>query len=105
MLLWSLVIKKRSSMAKSKLNKLLDKHQSLTHSEMMSVISHVQRADGDWILNTIMVEGQSVPFKFRRKKAYKNLKGAKVNLTYYPIVEEVAGVEFEVMKVVRIKVA
>ena len=37
------------------------------------------------------------------KKRYKNLKGARVNITYYPDVENVAGVEFEVMKVVRLR--
>lgn len=96
---------KMPGMAKSELNKLLDTHQSLTHSEMMRVTSHVQREDGDWLLNTIMVEGQSVPFKFKRKKQYKNLKGARVNMTYYPASEQVAGMDFEFMKVVRIKIA
>lgn len=92
-------------MAKSQISKLLDKHDNLTHSEMLKVVSHVQREEGDWLVNTILVEGQEVPFKFRRKKHYKNLIGARVNLTYYPMKEEVAGIEFEVMKVVRIKVA
>ena len=36
-------------------------------------------------------------------KQYQNLKGARVNLTYYRHVEDVAGIEFETMKVVRIK--
>ncbi|GAC15600.1 hypothetical protein [Aliiglaciecola lipolytica] len=92
-------------MAKSNISKLLDKHDNLIHSEMMKVVSHVQRKEDDWIVNTVMVEGYDVPFKFRRKKAYKNLNGCQVNLTYYPIVETVAGIEFEAMKVVRIKVA
>ncbi len=92
-------------MAKSPLNKLLDKHDNLTHSEELKVVSHVQRPEDDWIVNTLMVEGVDVPFKFRRKKQYKNLTGARVNLTYYPIKEDIAGMEFEVMKVVRIKVA
>ena len=91
--------------AKSAVEKLLSKHQSLTHSEMLQVVSHVQRQEGEWLVNTIMVEGTDVPFKFRRKKAYKNLNGAQVNLTYYPTTEEIAGIEFETMKVVRIKVA
>lgn len=91
--------------AKSAVEKLLSKHQSLTHSEMLQVVSHVQRQEGDWLVNTIMVEGLDVPFKFRRKKSYKNLTGARVNLTYYPTTEEIAGMEFETMKVVRIKVA
>lgn len=92
-------------MAKSDISKLLEKHENMTHSELMEVISHVQRQDEGWMINTIMIKGYEVPFKFRRKKTYKNLTGAKVNLTYYPIHEDVAGMEFEVMKVVRIKVA
>jgi hypothetical protein len=69
------------------------------------VISHVQRKDDDWFMNTLLVEGSEVPFKFRRRKVYKNLTRARVNLTYYPIKEEIAGMEFEAMKVVRIKVS
>lgn len=92
-------------MPRSPVDKLLDQHQSLTHSEMLRVTSHVQRADGNWLLNTLMIEGQEVPFRFRRKKAYQNLKGARVNMTYYPVTETVAGLEFEYMKVVRIRVS
>lgn len=92
-------------MAKSNISKLLEKHENLTHSEMMEVVSHVQRQEDEWMINTIMVKGHDVPFKFRRKKSYKNLTGARVNLTYYPTNELIAGMEFEVMKVVRIKVA
>lgn len=84
---------------------LLAKHQSLNHSEMCKVVSHVQREEGEWILNTLMLEGQDVPFRFKRKKGYRNLKGARVNLTYYRQVEEIAGMEFEFMKVVRIRQA
>lgn len=83
--------------------KLLEQHDKLTHSEDRKVRSHVQREDDDWVLHTLMLEGVDVPFKFRRKKRYKNLKGARVNLTYYPDVENVAGMEFEVMKVVRLR--
>jgi hypothetical protein len=36
---------------------------------------------------------------------YKNIKGQRVNLTYYPTTESVAGIEMEVMNVVRIKIA
>lgn len=90
---------------KSDVEKLLDKHNNLTHSEDMSVVSHVQRKDDDWFANTLMIDGTDVPFKFRRRKMYKNLTGARVNLTYYPITEEIAGMEFEAMKVVRIKVS
>ena len=84
-------------------NKLIKKHQELTHSEMVKVVSHVQRDKDDWILNTVMIEDCDVPFKFKRKQQYMNLKGARVNITYYPSVEVVAGMEFEIMNVVRIK--
>jgi len=85
--------------------KLIKKHQELTHSEMVKVISHVQRDKDEWVLNTVMIEDCEVPFKFKRKQQYKNLKGARVNVTYYPTVEVVAGMDFEIMNVVRIKVA
>ena len=85
--------------------KLVKKHQELTHSEMVKVISHVQRDKDEWILNTVMVEDCEVPFKFKRKQQYKNLKGARVNITYYPTTEVVGGLDFEIMNVVRIKVS
>ena len=85
--------------------KLIKKHQELTHSEAVRVISHVQRDKAEWILNTVMIEDCEVPFKFKRKQQYKNLKGARVNITYYPTVEVVAGLDFDIMNVVRIKVA
>ena len=84
--------------------KLIEKHPSLTHSELMKVMSHVQRPQGDWILHTLMVEGCTVPFKFKRKGQYQSLKGARVNMTYYPAQETVAGIDLEIMKVVRIKI-
>jgi hypothetical protein len=83
--------------------KLVDKNKNLTHSELMKVISHVQREQDDWILHTLMVDGCDVPFKFKRKGNYKSLKGARVNMTYYSKQETVAGMSFEMMKVVRIK--
>jgi len=52
-----------------------------------------------------MIEDCDVPFKYKRKKHYKSLKGQRVNLTYYPAKESVAGMELEIMKVVRIKIA
>lgn len=52
-----------------------------------------------------MIEGYEVPFRFKRKQPYKNVEGRRVNLTYYPAKESVAGIELEVMKVVRIKIA
>ncbi|MBE1300131.1 MAG: hypothetical protein GJ680_09525 [Alteromonadaceae bacterium] len=85
--------------------KLVETHQQLVHSEGVKVVSHVQREDDDWILHTLMLEGIDVPFKYKRKKQYRSLKGARVNLTYYPESETVAGMEFEYMKVVRIRVA
>lgn len=84
-------------------DKLTKNHQELTHSELVKVVSHVQRDKNEWILNTIMIEDCEVPFKFKRKQQYKDLKGARVNITYYPSVEVVAGMEFEIMNVVRIK--
>ena len=88
---------------KSEPEKLLGRHESLVHSDMRKVVSHVQRESGDWILNTVLIEGQDVAFRYKRKKKYKSLVGASVNLTYYATTEQVAGVEIEVMKVVRIK--
>ncbi len=88
---------------KSDPEKLVAKHKNLIHSEAMKVVSHVQRDHGDWVLHSLMVEGCDVPFKFKRKGNYKSLKGARVNITYYPKQETVAGMEFETMKVVRVK--
>ena len=90
---------------KSAVDKLLDKHRQLVQSDMMKVTSHVQREAGEWIINTLMIEGYKVPFKFKRKKAYKNVAGQRVNLTYYPATESVAGIDMEVMNVVRIKIS
>ncbi len=86
-------------------SKLLKTHQKLVHSEMLKVTSHVQRDTKEWVLNTLMIEGYDIPFKYKRKKMYKNIKGQRVNLTYYPVTESVAGIDMEVMKVVRIKIA
>jgi len=86
-------------------DKLLKKHADLVHSSDMKVASHVQRQEGDWIINTVMIEGYDVPFRFKRKKAYRNVKGARVNMTYYPDRVCVAGIEMEIMNVVRIKIA
>lgn len=88
---------------KSPVKKLLQAHEKLIQSDMMKVESHVQRESEDWILNTLMIEGYTVPFKYKRRKQYKNLKGQRVNLTYYVSSESVAGIDMEVMNVVRIK--
>jgi len=88
---------------KSDVEKLLDRHKALVHSERKRVVSHAQREAQDWIINTIMLEDYSVPFRFKRKKPYRNLKGRLVNLTYYSDIELVAGIEVEVMNVIRIR--
>ena len=86
-------------------SRLIKKHQELTHSDSVKVVSHVQRDKDEWVLNTVMIEDCDVPFKYKRKQQYKSLKGARVNITYYPVTEVVAGLNFEIMNVVRIKVA
>ena len=90
---------------KSSVDKLLEKHPELTHSENVKVSSHVQRPAGDWIINTLMIEGYDVPFKYRRQKIYKDLGGRRVNISYYRATECVAGMEMEIMKIVRIRIA
>jgi hypothetical protein len=84
-------------------SKLIDKHRNLIHSENQKVLSHVMRDKDDWVLHTVMIEGCDVPFKFKRKDKYLSLKGARVNMTYYPSTETVSGMTFELMNVVRIK--
>ncbi|MGF1724066.1 hypothetical protein [Photobacterium nomapromontoriensis] len=88
---------------KSDVDKLLTSHHQLVHSEGVTVTSHTQRIDGDWVLHTLMIDGVDVPFKFKRQKKYKNLAGSKVNLTYYSVTEMIAGFEIEMMKVIRVK--
>lgn len=83
--------------------KLVARNNKLIHSELLKVVSHVQRDQEEWVLHTIMTEDCDVPFKFRRKGKYQSLRGARVNITYYPAQETVAGMDFEVMRVVRIK--
>ena len=84
---------------------LLKKHENLIHSDQQTVLSHVQREDGEWYLNTIMLKGVDVPFKYKRKKLYKSLQKQQVNITYYADIENIAGFEMEVMKIVRIKIS
>lgn len=83
--------------------KLIKQHPALTLSTDKKVLSHVQRDDGEWIQNTLMIEGADVPFKYKRKKKYKNLKGALVNLSYYPETKTIGSLTFETMKVVSVK--
>lgn len=85
--------------------KLLGKHRSLIQSDMRKVVSHVQREEGDWFINTLMIEGYDVPFRYKRKKRYRSLEGQRVNLTYYPDSITVGGFRMEVMTVVRVRVA
>jgi hypothetical protein len=90
---------------KGEVEKLLDRHEKLVHSERKRVVSHVQRETKSWIVNTVILEGYEVPFRFKRKRPYKDLKGRYVNLTYYPQTESVAGIDVEVMNVVRIRIS
>jgi hypothetical protein len=90
---------------KSDIDKLLKKNDQLNQLDLVKVVSHVQREveEDDWVINTLMLEGYDVPFKYKRKKKYRSLQGAPVNITYYPQIEQVAGMDIEVMKVVRIR--
>ena len=89
---------------KSDVDKLLKKNDQLNQLDLVKVVSHVQReVEGDWVVNTLMLEGYDVPFRYRRKKRYRSLQGAPVNITFYPQTEQVAGMDIEVMKVVRIR--
>lgn len=87
------------------LKKLLNENEKLVHSRMQKVESHVQRQAGNWIQNTVLLAGYEVPFKYKRQKMYKSLKGARVNLIYYPEIEQIAGFDFEVMNVIKINIA
>jgi hypothetical protein len=90
---------------KSEVEKLTTAHKDLTHTDAIKVVSHVQREQNEWVLNTLMLDKVSVPFKYKRKKLYKSLKGNRVNITYYATTEKIAGFEIEVMNVVRDKVS
>ena len=87
----------------SDIDKLLRKHQKLNQLDAAKVVSHVQRKSGEWVLNTLLLEGYEVPFKYSRKKTYRSLQGGRVNLTYYPQRKTIAGLEIEIMNVVRIR--
>ncbi len=88
---------------KTEAEKLLSRHEDLVHSGMCKVTSHVQRKSDGWVINTLMIDGHDVPFRYKRKRSYKNLSGALVNLTYYASTDSVAGIEVEIMNVVRIR--
>jgi len=87
------------------LKNYLNDNEKLIHSTMKKVESHVQRPVGSWIHNTVLLEGHEVPFKYKRQKKYRSLKGARVDLIYYPSTEQVAGIDFEVMNVVKINIS
>lgn len=86
-------------------DKLTRRHRELVHSDGRKVLSHRQREAGDWLINTLMIEGCNTPFRYKRQQRYKSLEGARVNLTYYPDSESVGGIDMEVMTVVRIRLA
>jgi len=90
---------------KSDVDKLLEKNRQLNQLDLARVVSHVQREKDGWVLNTVMLDGYAVTFKYSRKKLYRSLQGARVNLTSYPQLEQVAGLDVEIMKVVRIRQA
>lgn len=92
-------------MKKKTAEELLKKHEKLVHSESVTVVSHVQREQDEWFMNTVMIKDCDAPFKYKRKKAYKSLTNQQVNMTYYPSTETIAGFEIEVMNIVRIKIA
>lgn len=96
---------KKTLTNKNAAQKLIQKHNKLVHSENMKVTSHVQRECDDWIVNTLMLDNIDVPFKYKRKKRYQSLQGQRINLTYYPETEVVAGFNIEVMSIVRIKIS
>ena len=85
--------------------RLLAENEELVHSTNQKVTSHVQREDGDWILNTVLIDNCETPFKYKRRKKYRSLKGAHVDLLYYPSSEFVAGMEFEYMQVIKINLS
>lgn len=82
---------------------LLAENDQLVHATMQTVRSHVQRREGDWILNTVMLEGQEVPYKYKRRKKHPSLRGARVDVIFYPDVEVIARMQFDCMRVIRIQ--
>ncbi len=84
------------------IKQFLAENDNLVHATMQKVASHVQRQQGDWFLNTVLIDQHDVPFKYKRKRRYQSLKGARVDMIYYADKENIAGVDFECMKVVKI---
>ena len=81
----------------------IEQQQNVYHREHCTVLSHTQRDEGEWVQHTLMLENYETPFRFRRSKRYRCLKGESVDVDYYPQTTLVAGMELETMKVVRIK--
>ena len=96
---------KDNSPVNKEAKQLIEQHKKLVHTDNIKVISHVQRESDDWFVNTLMLENIDVPFKYKRKKLYKSLNGQRVNITYYPDNETVAGFDIEIMRIVRVKVS
>jgi len=96
---------KDNSPANKQAKQLIEQHEKLVHTDDIKVISHVQRESDDWFVNTLMLENIDVPFKYKRKQLYKSLKGQRVNITYYPENETIAGFDIEIMKIVRVKIS
>lgn len=96
---------KKNTLMNKEVKQLINQHKKLTHTDSIKVISHVQRESDDWFINTLILEGIDVPFKYKRKKLYKSLKGQRVNITYYPDNEKIANFDIEVMRIVRVKIA
>lgn len=94
---------KKTSSTSKEVKHLIAQHKKLVHTDNIKVVSHVQRESDEWYINTLMLEGIDVPFKYKRKKLYKNIKGQRVNITYYPDNEKIAHFDLEVMRIVRIK--
>jgi len=87
------------------LKKFMSENEQLIHSKMKKVESHVQRQVDNWIQNTVLIEGCETPFKYKRQKKYKSLQGARVDIIYYPSTEQIAGISFEFMKVIKINIS
>ncbi len=87
------------------LKKFLAENEQLVHSKMKKVESHVQRQIDNWVQNTILIEDCDIPFKYKRQKKYKSLQGARVDIIYYPSNEDIAGIPFEYMKVIKINLS
>lgn len=76
----------------------------LQKHKLMQVASHVQRFNGESMINTLMIDGYDCPFKYGRNNKSRNLKGKQVDLSCYPSIEVIADFEINIMKVVQIKV-